>query len=1858
MHRAVHHPRSRTSATALATTIAVVAGLALPALWGNPAAAQTASTEASTALAAEAAPDYRVLVFSKTAGFRHGSIEPANTLIADLAEENNFEAVFTEDSSVFAPDNAEELSQFDAVVFNSTTGDVLTGEQQTTFEEYIRGGGGFAGIHSASDTEYDWSFYGGLVGGYFNGHPAPQQATVKIEDKVNPSTAHLSGDTWVLEDEWYNFRNFTRDNVHVLLSLDEKSYTGGSQGFDHPIAWCQADYEGGRSWYTGLGHIESNYLIPAFRQHVLGGIEIAAGVVPSGCSATQSENYEKITLDDNTQNPMAMDIAPDGTVFYAERNGRLQQIDPATRSTSTALSLSVTQANEDGLLGVVLDPDFSTNGWVYLYYAPNDVGSDGPHNRLSRFTYDFASKTAAASSEKTLLKITTQRNTCCHAGGDMLFDNDGNLILATGDNTNPFESDGYAPIDERSGRADYDAQRTSANTNDLRGKVLRITPQADGTYTVPTGNLFPEASDTQNKTRPEIYAMGFRNPFRIGIDPATNHLFVADYGPDAGSANANRGPGGTVEWNIVDEPGNYGWPLCVGIKCYRDYNFATSVSGAAFDPAAPVNNSPNNTGLTNLPPVIQPEWWTENGLTALYPEIGGSGAPMGGPVYRYDPDLESDVKWPEYWDGKAIFGEWNQGRQYSIQLDEETGTEIVDINRILPGIFDGGGEWHRSMDFDFGPDGALYVIDWGSSFGGSTADSGVYRIDYVQGNPSPIARASADVTSGPDETLTVNFSSAGTRHPLALDYTLEWNFGDGSATSSEANPTHTYNGAGAYTAQLTVTDSLGGTAVANVQIIVGNAVPTVEITFPEQGGFFEWGDQVLYEVTVNDPDASGPIDCSKVTVVAALGHDSHNHDFGEQHGCTGSIQTIRDAGHGLEANLFWVINVNYVDDGGAAGVPLTGFGTNILNPKFFQAEYFDETGRVGGTGGDSDGVRTETTGDSAGGGLNLSYVEENDWWSYEPINLTGIDSVSLRLAKGFAGDGTIEARWNSPTGPALGTVTFQPTNGSDGQPAWQTYSDFRMPLNTTPTGGETGTLYFVLTSGGANVNYLVFEGDGVETNAAPVGELTVDATGGEAPVTVNASVSATDPDGDSALLTYQWDAGTGDGFVAGTSEFSYEYTEAGSFGLKVRVTDEGGAYREFSEVIRVTAPPIATCLNGRSDGFDGTSLDTQRWSKSVRVNQEAQVADGFLTIPASRTDIHSNGGTTPNIILQEMPEGAFTATAKIEFPARVQYQQAGITIYGDDDNYVKVVLQGRSGSESAANRIVQFLKEDGGTPVEYNTAQLGAQFPDTFYVRLVSDGTTLTAQYSADGTTFSSMAETFTMSGIENPKLGLLTLGSTSAIAGTYPITNAKYDWFHVTPDDTATAATPNDQFDGDVLDACRWNVVNEDADGYRVSDGQLQIDTSPYDIYSADTGVTNIIVQPQPGTDWTVETKVDGSQFDRRYQQGGLILYGDEQNYVKLDILATNEAGQTIARNLEMRSEVGNTVQNPQPNAAAPSNGIVWLRLQKTGSTFTGYYSADGSSWTQIAQTVSNTALENAQIGLYALGAAVQGQVSNTAYFDYFTVVEDELEVSATVDPAAPNGANGWYTSGVSVSVEAQGGSGTLYREYNLDGSGWVEYTAPVVVTEDGEHELEYRASTSAGGSAEAQSVSFKIDATAPVATAAVVADESDPTVRSLELEADDATSGVGSIEYRIDDGEWTAYTAPAPLEPGAHVVEYRSTDNAGNTSEVASIDVPAGRVPLDVTIETGVRCIAGKAFLTVRALNNEDVPVSITFDTDYATKAFASVAPGKNALHAFTTRLIALPAGTATVTVTADVDGETVTDTVEVGYAAHSCG
>lgn len=213
----------------------------------------------------------RILVFSKTEGFRHDCIPTAVAALRKLCADNGIAIDTSEDAEVFTEKN---LRRYNAVVFLNTTGDVLNPTQEAEFERYIQAGGGFVGVHSATDTEYGWTWYGGLAGAYFNGHPDQQNATLLVKDHDHPATKHL-GDTWQRWDEWYNFKDLN-PNVKVLLTIDESTYQGGTNGTNHPMSWYH-EYDGGRAFYTALGHTKESYAEPAFLQHLLGGLQYAIG---------------------------------------------------------------------------------------------------------------------------------------------------------------------------------------------------------------------------------------------------------------------------------------------------------------------------------------------------------------------------------------------------------------------------------------------------------------------------------------------------------------------------------------------------------------------------------------------------------------------------------------------------------------------------------------------------------------------------------------------------------------------------------------------------------------------------------------------------------------------------------------------------------------------------------------------------------------------------------------------------------------------------------------------------------------------------------------------------------------------------------------------------------------------------------------------------------------------------------------------------------------------------------------------------------------------------------------------------------------------------------------------------------------------------------------------------------------------------------------------------------------------------------------------------------------------------------------------------------------------------------------------
>ena len=322
--------------------------------------------------------------------------------------------------------------------------------QQADFERYIQAGGGFVGVHSAADTEYDWIWYGHLIGAYFNGHPAIQEAEVSVVDKTHLSTKMLP-DTWSRTDEWYNYKSLNQ-NVNKLLNLEEDSYEGGTNGKNHPIAWYH-NYDGGRAFYTGGGHTDESYSEDLFLQHLLGGIQYAIGDNKRDYSLArfhqvpEESRFVKTVLARNLNEPMELDVFPDGKIIMVERRGNIKLYNPKTEYLDSLMTFPVFSEEEDGLLGIAIDPNYSENKWVYLFYSP--VG-EKEKQHISRFVFDDDSLHTA--SEKVVLEIKTQREECCHSGGSLEFGPNGNLFITVGDNTNPFDSDGFAPIDERPGR--------------------------------------------------------------------------------------------------------------------------------------------------------------------------------------------------------------------------------------------------------------------------------------------------------------------------------------------------------------------------------------------------------------------------------------------------------------------------------------------------------------------------------------------------------------------------------------------------------------------------------------------------------------------------------------------------------------------------------------------------------------------------------------------------------------------------------------------------------------------------------------------------------------------------------------------------------------------------------------------------------------------------------------------------------------------------------------------------------------------------------------------------------------------------------------------------------------------------------------------------------------------------------------------------------------------------------------------------------------------------------------------------------------------------------------------------------------
>jgi PKD repeat protein/type 1 glutamine amidotransferase len=659
-----------------------------------------------------------------------------------------------------------------------------------------------------------------------------------------------------------------------------------------------------------------------------------------------------------------------------------------------------------------------------------------------------------------------------------------------------------------------DSRRSAMNSNDLRGKVLRIKVAADGSYTVPSGNLFAPG---QAKTRPEVYAMGFRNPFRIQVD-SHDVAYVTDYSPDSQVPQQFRGPAGTGRVEVVRKPSNYGWPLCYSpdLPYYR-WNFNTSTpldnpaqpyecnnptQGAPNDSRWNVNGGPSvEPGLTVLPPIAQPDIWysyrdnqnppqgtpcfasygpTPGTCPQLFPELftGGVG-PHGAAPYEYDASNTNATKFPPYYDGAYVLGEFTQDTMREIRVDSAGKTFKINqfmncgqalVKTAFPF------ECDNPMDMQFGADGNFYLLTYGDGFFAQNADAGMYRWEYVKGQRAPTAVIGATPTSGRSP-LTVQFSSAGSKDPDPGDsIEFAWDFtNDGVTDSIDPNPSFTYTSNGVYTAKLTVKDSSGKSDSKTTVITVGNTAPTVTINTPADGDFFTFGQTIPYTVTVTDPE-DGAIDCSQVEVTFVLVHDTHGHAEENQNACSGVLHTdAADASHG--GYLAGGINASYTDHGANGQPALTTNAQNVVQVRRQEVEFVQEDlGTTIGNVGAND----------VGGGQNRTSLDPGDWIALN--NRFNVDNMNKTITFRFGGGSAtnpvgqpraaVEIHRDAPDGPVVTTVTLNSTSSVNNN----TYTSQTFPLPMT----GAHRLYFVFravtggpTTAFGNLNWVEFTGTGI-----------------------------------------------------------------------------------------------------------------------------------------------------------------------------------------------------------------------------------------------------------------------------------------------------------------------------------------------------------------------------------------------------------------------------------------------------------------------------------------------------------------------------------------------------------------------------------------------------------------------------------------------------------------------------------------------------------------------------------------------------------------------------------------------------------
>ena len=557
---------------------------------------------------------------------------------------------------------------------------------------------------------------------------------------------------------------------------------------------------------------------------------------------------EREVLVTGLSDPLQMTALPNGDVLIIEMQGVIKRWRSATGDTVEVGRVPVTMAAELGLLGIAAAGDFLKSGNIFLFFCP---AKDRGVLRLARFTMG-ADGLLVGGSEKLLLEYPIEFNGAIHMGGGLFFDEGtGNLILGTGDNSPP---SGAPPVDVTAQGLLRDSLRSSGNSLDLRGKILRIRPRAEGGYDIPEGNLFRDPKEG----RPEIFAMGVRNGFHSSVDPQTGWIAWGDVGPNT---DPKTGSVGYDEFNVATKAGNFGHPMFTGPNEAYQSMGVDGKEGGLFEAAHPRNLSPRNSGVKDLPPAMPALLWYPSGASKEFPELGSGGrSAMAGPFYHGERGVKAGTHLPSFFDRGLFVYDWTRNWIKVVRLT--TDGKLAGLEAFAPQF-----AFRKPIDLKIAPDQTLLVLEYGDKWHGNK-DGQLSRIIYRRGNRAPVGRLRATPLAGKSP-LEVRFDATTSSDPDGDALTFLWDFGGGK-TSVEPTPRFPFTALGQQTVSLRVTDARGAVSEMRTVITVGNAPPVVEILRPVNGGFFSEGETIPFEIRVSDVEDGrsdrGEIEAARVSV--------------------------------------------------------------------------------------------------------------------------------------------------------------------------------------------------------------------------------------------------------------------------------------------------------------------------------------------------------------------------------------------------------------------------------------------------------------------------------------------------------------------------------------------------------------------------------------------------------------------------------------------------------------------------------------------------------------------------------------------------------------------------------------------------------------------------------------------------------------------------------------------------------------------------------------------------------------------------------------------------------------------------------